>query len=167
MATSRDQAARVLRQEAVETSSANGEAALEKSAVLAEQLRSHVAEETKRRTGEVPEKPVTDQPAPTASAPAAVAAKSGKRKFVMMGIGLVLALAAASYAGYYTLVGRFFVSTDDAYVRANNTMLGARVAGHISSILAGDNTLVHAGDTILRIDDGDYKIAVEIGRAHV
>jgi len=96
MATSRDQAARVLRQEAVETTTADGEAATGTSAVLAEQLRSHVAEETKRRTNEAPEKPVTDQPAPTA--PAAAAPKSGKRKFVMMGIGLVLALAAASTA---------------------------------------------------------------------
>jgi membrane fusion protein (multidrug efflux system) len=165
MATSRDQAARVLRQEAVETTTADGEAATGTPAVLAEQLRSHVAEETKRRTNEAPEKPVTDQPAPTA--PAAAAPKSGKRKFVMMGIGLVLALAAASYAGYYTLVGRFYVSTDDAYVRANNTMLGARVAGHISSILAGDNTLVHAGDTVLRIDDGDYKIAVDAAATRI
>jgi membrane fusion protein, multidrug efflux system len=166
MAVSRDQAARVLRQEAVETAAeqAGSEAGTEKPAPPAEQLRSHVAEETKRRTSEAPEKPVTDKPAPTA---AAGAPKSGKRKFVMMGIGLVLALAAASYAGYYTLVGRFFVSTDDAYVRANNTMLGARVAGHISTILATDNKLVHAGDTILRIDDGDYKIAVDAAAARI
>ncbi|MET4800089.1 HlyD family secretion protein [Bradyrhizobium sp. LB11.1] len=163
MATSRDQAARVLRQEAGET--ASGEAATGTSAVLADQLRSHVAEETKRRTNEVPEKPVTDQPASTV--PAAAAPKSGKRKFIMMGVGVVLALAAASYAGYYTLVGRFFVSTDDAYVRANNTMLGARVSGHISSILARDNTLVHAGDTVLRIDDGDYKIAVDAAATRI
>ncbi|KRQ04269.1 HlyD family secretion protein [Bradyrhizobium manausense] len=159
MATSRDQAARVLRQEAVETTTANGEAATGTSAALAEQLRSHVVEESKRRTSEAPEKPVTNQPAPTA--PAAPAPKPGKRKFVMMGVGLVLALAAAGYAGYYTLVGRFYVSTDDAYVRANNTMLGARVAGHISSILARDNTPVHAGEIVMRIDDGDYKIAVD------
>ncbi len=165
MATSRDQAARVLRQEAVETTTANDEAATEKSAALAEQLRSHVAEETKRRPSEAPEKPVTDQPAPTASAPAAP--KPGKRKFVMMGIGLMLALAAAGYASYYTLIGRFYVSTDDAYVRANNTMLGARVAGHVSSILARDNTLVHAGDTVMRIDDGDYKIAVDAAATRI
>lgn len=168
MATSRDQAARVLRQEAVETISANDEAAIGTSAVLAEQLRSGVAEETKRRPSQAPEKPATDQPAPNApGAPAAAAPKSGKRKFVMMGIGIVLALAAASYAGYYTLVGRFFVSTDDAYVRANNTMLGARAAGHISSILARDNTLVHAGDIVLRIDDGDYKIAVDAAATRI
>ena len=156
MAVSRDQAARVLRQEAAEDR-AGGDAASETSAPPAEQLRAHVAEETKRPTREAPEKPLIDKPA----APAAAAPRSGKRKFVLMGVGLVLALAVAGYAGYYTLVGRFYISTDDAYVRANNTMLGARVAGHISSILAGDNTAVRAGDIVFRIDDGDYKIAVE------
>ncbi len=160
MAVSRDQAARVLRQEAVEEQ-AGGNAASE-TTPLAEQLRAHVAEEAKRRTAEALEKPAADKPAaPAAEAPAAGAPKSGKRKFVLMGVGLVLALAAASYAGYYTLVGRFYIATDDAYVRANNTMLGARVAGHISAILAGDNTTVRAGDVIFRIDDGDYKIAVD------
>ncbi|MEK9278207.1 HlyD family secretion protein [Bradyrhizobium sp. ISRA442] len=169
MAASRDQAARVLRQEPADRpldqapdhapEPGDGEVATE----LAEQLRSHVAEEGKRHTVEVPETPVTDKPAPTAPAPQAAggAPKSGKRKFVLMSAGVLLALAAASYAGYYTLVGRFYVSTDDAYVRANNTMLGARVAGHIASILARDNTPVHAGDIVIRIDDGDYKIAVD------
>src|SRR5581483_1249143 len=94
MAISRDQAARVLRQEAMETTTANGEAATGTSAALAGQLRSHVAEEGKRRTGEAPEKPVIEHPAPTASAPVAAASKPGKRKFVMMGVGLLLALAA-------------------------------------------------------------------------
>ncbi|MBR0714778.1 HlyD family secretion protein [Bradyrhizobium liaoningense] len=154
MAVSRDQAARVLR----ESSDAEGAS---DNAALGEQLRSHVAEETKRRTSEAPDKPVTDKPAPGVPPAAAGAAKSGKRKFVMMGVVALLALAAASYAGYYTLVGRFYVSTEDAYVRANNTMLGARVAGHISSILAGDNTVVRAGDIVFRVDDGDYKIAVD------
>ena len=168
MAVSRDQAARVLRQDTVETNSANVEPVTETSAVLAEQLRSHVAEEAKRRS-EAPGKPVTDKPAtPGSDAPAASGTpKSGKRKFVLMGVGLVLALAAAGYAGYYTLVGRFYIATDDAYVRANNTMLGARVAGHISSILAGDNTTVRAGDVIFRIDDGDYKIAVDAAATRI
>ncbi|WP_339035223.1 HlyD family secretion protein [Bradyrhizobium symbiodeficiens] len=168
MAVSRDQAAaRVLRQETVEDH-ADGGAAIEDAAPLAEQLRSHLAEEAKRRTAEAPEKPVTDKPAaPSPNAPAAGVPKSGKRKFVLMGVGLVLALAAASYAGYYTLVGRFYISTDDAYVRANNTMLGARVAGHIASILAGDNTTVRAGDIVFRIDDGDYKIAVDAAATRI
>jgi membrane fusion protein (multidrug efflux system) len=65
------------------------------------------------------------------------------------------------------MVGRFYVSTDDAYVRANNTMLGARVAGHIAAILPGDNTQVRKGDVIFRIDDGDYRIAVDAARTKI
>jgi membrane fusion protein (multidrug efflux system) len=65
------------------------------------------------------------------------------------------------------LVGRFMVGTDDAYVRANNTTLGARVSGHIAAILPRDNSEVKAGDVVFRIDDGDYKIAVDSARAKI
>ena len=167
MAVSRDQTARVLRREVVEEQS-GGDAASEASAPPAEQLRAQVAEDAKRSPPDAPEKPLTDKPAASASdAPAAGAPRSGKRKFVLVGVGVLLALAVAGYAGYYTLVGRFYISTDDAYVRANNTMLGARVSGHIASILPGDNTPVRTGDIIFRIDDGDYKIAVEAAASKI
>jgi membrane fusion protein (multidrug efflux system) len=84
-----------------------------------------------------------------------------------MGIGALLALAAASYGVHWFLVGRFFISTDDAYVRANNTMLGARVSGHVSAILPGDNALVRKGEVVLRIDDGDYRIALDAARTKI
>ena len=85
----------------------------------------------------------------------------------MMGVFALLALAAASYAVHYVFVGRFYVSTDDAYVRANNTMLGARVAGHVAAIVPGDNVVVRKGDTVYRIDDGDYRIAVDAARTKI
>src|ERR1700747_307698 len=80
---------------------------------------------------------------------------------------LLLALAGAGYGVEYTLVGRFYVSTDDAYVRANNTMLGARVSGHIAAILSNDNTVVRKGEVVFRIDDGTYKIAVDAVRTRI
>lgn len=171
MAAARDQAARVVRQEpeavrhAPET--AEGEAARD-TAELADQLRTHVAEETKRRPADTPGVP-TDQPAaPPAAAASQAAPKSGKRKkFVLMGVVGLLAFAAASYIGYYVLVGRFYVSTDDAYVRANNTTLGARVAGHITAVVPADNSTVKKGDLIFRIDDGDYRIAVDAARTKI
>ena len=84
------------------------------------------------------------------------------------------ALLSAAIIGAAIVVGLYAVRlyyqyprTDDAYVRANNTMLGARVSGHIAAILPGDNTLVHKGDVVLRIDDGDYRIAVDAARTRI
>ena len=160
MAGARDQAARIVRPE---PESADGDAA----AILAEKLRAHL-EETTRRHAETPEQPSADKPAAAPVVTANPAApKSGKRKLVLTGIGAVLALAAAAYGVHYFMVGRFLVSTDDAYVRANNTTLGARVSGHIAAILPGDNALVHTGDVIFRIDDGDYRIAVDAARTKI
>ncbi len=166
MAVARDHAARMLRPEP-ETGA--GEATQDASAVLAEQLRAQITDEARRRPAETPSGPMPDKPAPAAPAPAASAApKAPKRKkLVLMSIGALVALAAVAYSVNYLLVGRFFISTDDAYVRANSTTLGARVSGHIAAILPGDNTLVRTGDVIFRIDDGDYKIAVDAARTKI
>jgi membrane fusion protein (multidrug efflux system) len=167
MAAARDQAARIIRSEPDVDESELVHAAPD------EQRRASPPDEPIARSPPSapvvePSAPVIDKPARDTPAPAASAApKSGRRKFVVMGIVALLALAAVGYGSYYTLVGRFYVSTDDAYVRANNTMLGARVSGHIAAILPGDNVLVRAGDVIFRIDDGDYRIAVDAARSKI
>ncbi len=171
MAAARDQAARIPR---LEPDRLEDEPARDAAVTLADQHRAqHSGETVARRPAETPghpatEEPAIDKPAATPTAPAAAAApKSGKRRLVMMGIGALLALAAAAYGVNYVLVGRFYISTDDAYVRANSTTLGARVSGHIAAILPGDNALVRSGEVILRIDDGDYRIAVEASRTRI
>src|SRR6185312_3741396 len=89
------------------------------------------------------------------------------RKPLMAGAAVV-ALAAAGWFGFeYVTVGRFVVSTDDAYVRANNTTLGAKVSGYVESLPIEDNTRVRAGEVIARIDDGDYRLAVDSAREKV
>ncbi|QWG24618.1 HlyD family efflux transporter periplasmic adaptor subunit [Bradyrhizobium sediminis] len=172
MAAARDQAARILRPE---PDVAEGELARDASAAPAEAHRSHIPDEpVARRPAEAPASPATTSPATTSPAtakpagtPEAAAPASGRRKLVLMGALALLALAAASYGVYFVLAGRFYVSTDDAYVRANNTMLGARVSGHIAAILPGDNAVVRTGDVIFRIDDGDYRIAVDAARSRI
>jgi membrane fusion protein, multidrug efflux system len=159
MAAARDQAARIVRE------TANDEAGPEAGAQLADQLRTHVAEETRRRPAEPPAAERPDAPPASVADPAT--SKPGKRKFVMIGVLGLLALAAIGYGVYFVLVGRFYVSTDDAYVRANNTTLGARVSGHVAAIVPRDNSIVRAGDVIFRIDDGDYRIAVEAARSKI
>jgi membrane fusion protein (multidrug efflux system) len=162
MAAARDQAARILRSGMAKD---EGETAGEASATMADQLR-HVADEAKRKPIEAPP-PASDEPASAPAASADAAKKPGKKRFMLVGIIALLALAAAAYGTYYVLVGRFYVATDDAYVRANNTMLGARVAAHIAAILPNDNSLVHQGEVIFRLDDGDYRISVDAARTKI
>ena len=80
----------------------------------------------------------------------------------------ILALGLGAWYGHYWwTVGRFMVSTDDAYVGAHTATLSAKVSGYVASVDARDNAEVHAGDVIARIDDGDYKLAVEAARGRI
>jgi membrane fusion protein (multidrug efflux system) len=114
------------------------------------------------------EAPATD--APVAGARLGFLARLSKlsrKQKILSGIGVLLAVGGVWFGTNYVLIGRFMVSTDDAYVRANNTMLGARVAGHIAKIAVGDNKEVKAGDLLFQIDDGDYVIAVDNAKAKI
>lgn len=114
-----------------------------------------------RRAAEVP------APAAPAAESDAGKPKSAKRKKILVGVGALAALALIYFGVHYIFVGRYMISTDDAYVRANNTTLGAKVAGHIAKIGVGDNKRVGAGNILFQIDDGDYRLAVENARAKI
>ncbi len=111
--------------------------------------------------------PDADTPATNAPGRASTMRAADRRKSVLIGVGALLALAAIAYGVNYALVGRFMVSTDDAYVRANNTTLGAKVAGYLTRIAVGDNVRVRAGDLIFKLDDGDYANTVEAARNRI
>jgi membrane fusion protein (multidrug efflux system) len=75
------------------------------------------------------------------------------------------AIAGLTGIGFYGFDwyenGRFIVSTDDAYVRADMAVMAAKVSGYLADVPVTDNRHVHAGDLLARIDDGDYRLAVE------
>ena len=87
--------------------------------------------------------------------------KSGLRKTLLAGAGLV-ALAGAAWFGWdYWTVGRFQVSTDDAYVEADNPTVAPKVSGYLSAVLVDDNQPVTAGQVLARIDDRDFRTALD------
>jgi membrane fusion protein (multidrug efflux system) len=96
------------------------------------------------------------------------ASRRSRRKLALIGLVATAVFAASSWYGYhYLTVGRFIVSTDDAYVHADATTLAAKVSGYVSAVSVADNADVHAGDVIARIDDGDYRLAVDAARDKV
>jgi membrane fusion protein (multidrug efflux system) len=111
-------------------------------------------------------------PALTPAISGARAAKAKRqrssRRRLFLGVVVALAAGGAGWFGYdWWTVGRFTVSTDDAYVQAYNTTIAAKASGYVASVPVTDNTYVHTGDVIATIDDGDYKLAVDSARGKV
>src|SRR5271169_6175458 len=111
-------------------------------------------------------------PAPS-SVPAATAAqaksskKSGLRRLLMAGAAVAVLAGASWYGVDYWTVGRFLVSTDDAYVKADNTTVAPKISGYLREVLVGDNERVKAGQVLARIDERDFKVALDQAKADV
>jgi membrane fusion protein (multidrug efflux system) len=89
------------------------------------------------------------------------------RRLLLVGASLVTVLGAAYLGWEYWTVGRFQVSTDDAYVKADNTTIAPKVSGYIGEVLVGDNQGVKAGQVLARIDDRDYRVALDQNKANL
>ena len=77
-------------------------------------------------------------------------------------------LAGAAWYGWdYWTVGRYLVSTDDAYVKADNTTVAPKVSGYLHEVLVGDNERVKAGQVLARIDQRDFAVALDQAKADV
>jgi membrane fusion protein (multidrug efflux system) len=92
----------------------------------------------------------------------APAAQRPSRKRIVIGMVLLAALLGGGYEGYgWWTNGRFMVSTDDAYVQADITILAAKASGYVASVAVENNGRVEAGQVIARLDDLDYRLAVQ------
>ena len=105
--------------------------------------------------------------APDAVAPQKASKKRWLRKLLLTGASLIALAGAAHFGWDYWTVGRFEISTDDAYVKADNTTIAPKVSGYIAAVLVGDNESVKAGQVLARIDNRDYKVALDQAEADV
>ncbi len=106
------------------------------------------------------------EPAAAKAIPAALT--KVRLKPILMAVAGLAALGAGGYYGWdYWTTGRFQVSTDDAYVQADNTTIAPKVSGYLAEVLVGDNETVTAGQVLARIDDRDYKVALDQAKADV
>src|SRR6185369_11764378 len=68
---------------------------------------------------------------------------------------------------YYLTTGRYLETTDDAYVKADSTIVAPKVSGYIGEVLVSDNEPVKAGQLLARIDDRDFRTALAQAKADV
>lgn len=114
---------------------------------------------------EIPVHPAVAPPPPAAEAPAKK--KRSVRSFLLPIIGLALLTGGAWYGYDYWTTGRFMISTDDAYVQADMAFVSPKISGYVDQVLVSENQQVKAGDPLLTIDAGDYKIAVAQAEAQI
>jgi membrane fusion protein (multidrug efflux system) len=85
-----------------------------------------------------------------------------------LALAAVLGIAGVADFGYdYLTTGRYLESTDDAYVKADSTIVSPKVSGYIAQVLVGDNQPVKAGQLLAEIDDRDFRAALAQAHADV
>jgi membrane fusion protein (multidrug efflux system) len=65
------------------------------------------------------------------------------------------------------MAGRFIISTDDAYVQAELSIISSKIAGHVTAVPVKANQRVKAGEIIAVIDPGDLQLAVDAAKAKI
>ncbi|MES0171980.1 HlyD family secretion protein [Mesorhizobium sp. M0006] len=114
---------------------------------------------------EAPEAPI--KPAAEVLAEVPAKKKRSARSFMLPIVGLALLSAGAWYGYDYWTDGRFLISTDDAYVQADMSFVSPKISGYVDQVKVSENQQVKAGDPLLTIDDGDYRIAVAQAEAQI
>ncbi|WP_439922975.1 HlyD family secretion protein [Nitrobacter sp. JJSN] len=106
---------------------------------------------------------VADLPAKTTFRPSRQAIKRAALALV----AAVVVAGAVHFGHEYWTVGRYLESTDDAYVKADSTIIAPKVSGYIAKVLVTDNQPVKAGQVLARIDDRDFRTALDQAHADV
>jgi membrane fusion protein (multidrug efflux system) len=101
-------------------------------------------------------------------APAPAAEKRFNFRKALLASAAIAVLAGAAWYGWnYLTVGQYLVSTDDAYVKADNTTVAPKISGYLHEVMVGDNERVKAGQILARIDRRDFRVALDQAEADV
>jgi membrane fusion protein (multidrug efflux system) len=112
-----------------------------------------------RKTGEKPHE-ADDKPSPSL--------RDRLRQHWMLTTAGVCVLLVVLIGGIaYWLEARHYESTDDAFIAARSFSVAPKVGGYVTEIPVTDNQHVNAGDLLARVDQRDYRIAVDQAEAQV
>ena len=93
------------------------------------------------------------------------------RILVIVAIGLAVALA--TWVVRYQTRGKYYESTEDAYLRADSVTVSPKISGYVEQVFVIDNQPVRAGQPLVRIDlrefqaqAAQYQAQIDVSRAN-
>jgi membrane fusion protein (multidrug efflux system) len=130
------------------------------AAPVSAEAAAPVAEAGKTAPSETPPSP------PHGATPASKAKRPARRGPLILAVLAILGGGFGIMKGVdYWKVGRFMVSTDDAYVTVDITQLAGKVSGHVAAVNVKANQAVKTGDVLFTLDQGDFKLALAAAEA--
>ena len=93
--------------------------------------------------------------------------RDDRRRWLLRGLVVVVAIAAIAWALYYFMIGRWYESTDDAYVNGNIVQITPQLPGTVVSIGADDNDYVQQGQTLVKLDPSTAQVALDAAEANL
>jgi membrane fusion protein (multidrug efflux system) len=103
----------------------------------------------------------------TQSAPDQKNPQSGKRKFLLLGLALLVIVCGLAVWAWHELYGQWSESTDDAYVNGNVVEITPLTTGTVISISADDGDLVREGQVLLQFDPSDAEVGLQSAEANL
>lgn len=98
----------------------------------------------------------------------APASGTQQRRMRLLGVSLGgFAAIALGYGAYWATVLRYHETTDDAYVNGNIVQITPQISGTVVSIGADDTQFVKAGQTLVKLDQADAKVALDEAEAQL
>jgi membrane fusion protein (multidrug efflux system) len=91
------------------------------------------------------------------------ARNSGRGRIKIAGFIVLVVVVVACI--YWWVFMRNYVSTDDAYARADSAMVSARVPGNVLKLFVDNDYAVQTGQPLIQLDTADYKVAVDRAKA--
>lgn len=117
--------------------------------------------------GMTPEDDVTEQEHVSPDQAETGGTKPNVKRIISMAVIALIACAAIWKGAEWWTDGRFQERTDNAYIRADITLVAPRVQGYIEAMAVEDNQRVKAGDLLFVIESADYNTRLHEAQASV
>jgi len=90
-------------------------------------------------------------------------APKNNRRYILMGVGVVVAIFALIWGGQKWIYGRAHESTDDAAVDGHIVPVVAKVGGYVTRVFVAENDHVSSGQLVVQLDTSE--LAVKVSQA--